>query len=200
MSSQIVDASDNDLLLSTSEKDENRGPSNNGSAYSAPSYGASSNHQLPAHSPQSSLAIDDLLGLGLAISPNPEPLPPSLTLNPRAVLDPSAFQQKWRQLPISVSQEYMMNPHGVAALTTPQSLLRHMQGHSIHCIASGGQAPNFKYFFFAQKAEESSTFLVECVINSSSCKAQLKIKADDESTSQAFSDLFQSALSTLGTP
>jgi len=200
VSAQIVDASDNDLLLSTSEKEENRGPSSNGSAYSAPSYGASSNHQLPVHSPQSSLAIDDLLGLGLAISPNPEPLPPSLTLNPRAVLDPSAFQQKWRQLPISVSQEYTMNPHGVVALTTPQSLLRHMQGHSIHCIASGGQAPNFKYFFFAQKAEESSTFLVECVINSSSCKAQLKIKADDESTSQAFSDLFQSALSTLGTP
>ncbi|KAH7847937.1 hypothetical protein Vadar_031849 [Vaccinium darrowii] len=200
VSAQIVDASDNDLLLSTSEKEENRGPSSNGSAYSAPSYGASSNHQFPAHSPQSSLAIDDLLGLGLAISSNPEPLPPSLTLNPRAVLDPSAFQQKWRQLPISVSQDYTMNPHGVAALTTPQSLLRHMQGHSIHCIASGGQAPNFKYFFFAQKAEESSTFLVECVINSSSCKAQLKIKADDESTSQAFSDLFQSALSTLGTP
>lgn len=104
VSAQIVDASDNDLLLSTSEKEENRGPSSNGSAYSAPSYGASSNHQLPAHSPQSSLAIDDLLGLGLAISSNPEPLPPSLTLNPRAVLDPSAFQQKWRQLPISVSQ------------------------------------------------------------------------------------------------
>ncbi|KAI8547317.1 hypothetical protein RHMOL_Rhmol07G0185800 [Rhododendron molle] len=200
VSAQIVEASDNDLLLSTSEKEESRGPSSNGSAYSAPSYGASSNHPLPAHSPQSSLAIDDLLGLGLTISANPEPLPPSLTLNPRAVLDPSAFQQKWRQLPISVSQEYTMNPQGVAALTTPQSLLRHMQGHSIHCIASGGQAPNFKFFFFAQKAEELSTFLVECVINSSSCKAQLKIKADDETTSQAFSDLFQSALSTLGTP
>ncbi|KAG5540672.1 hypothetical protein RHGRI_020788 [Rhododendron griersonianum] len=208
VSAQIVEASDNDLLLSTSEKEESRGPSSNGSAYSAPSYGASSNHPLPAHSPQSSLAIDDLLGLGLTISANPEPLPPSLMLNPRAVLDPSAFQQKWRQLPISVSQvcffslyhEYTMNPQGVAALTTPQSLLRHMQGHSIYCIASGGQAPNFKFFFFAQKVEELSTFLVECVINSSSCKAQLKIKADDETTSQAFSDLFQSALSTLGTP
>lgn len=104
VSAQIVEASDNELLLSTSEKEESRGPSSNGSAYSAPSCGASSNHPLPAYSLQSSLAIDDLLGLGLTISPNPEPLPPSLTLNPRAVLDPSAFQQKWRQLPISVSQ------------------------------------------------------------------------------------------------
>lgn len=70
-----------------------------------------------------------------------------------------------------------------------------MQGHSIHCIASGGQSPNFKFFFFAQKAEESSNFLVECVINTSSAKAQIKIKADDQGTSQAFSDIFQSALS-----
>lgn len=81
----------------------------------------------------------------------------------------------------------------------PQALPQHMQGHSIVCIASGGQAPNFKFFFFAQNAEESSsTYLVECVINSSSCKVQLKIKADDQSKSSAFSELFQSALSKFG--
>lgn len=200
VSAQMVEANDNDLLLSTSEKEESRVPSSNGSAYSAPSYDASTNQPLPAHSEQASLAIDDLLGLGLAIAPNPAPSPPPLKLNARSVLDPSTFQQKWRQLPISVSQEYNINPQGVAALTTPQALLQHMQGQSIHCIASGGQAPNFKFFFFAQKAEDSSTFLVECVINSSSCKAQLKIKADDQTTSPAFSALFQSALSTFGVP
>lgn len=95
-------------------------------------------------------------------------------------------------------QETQLTPQFVAALTTPQSLLRHMQAHSIHCIASGGQAPNFKYFFFAQKTEDTSTFFVECVINTSSCKAQIKIKADDQSTSNAFSDLLQSALSKFG--
>lgn len=83
-------------------------------------------------------------------------------------------------------------------MTSPQTLTHHMQGHSIHCIASGGQAPNFKFFFYAQKADEPSTYLVECVVNSSSCKVQLKIKADDQSTSQAFSELFQSALSKYG--
>ena len=97
-------------------------------------------------------------------------------------------------------QEFSVSPQGVAALTTPQALLRHMQGHSIHCIASGGQAPNFKYFFFAQKAEDMSTFLVECIINTSSCKAQIKIKADDQSASQAFLDMFRSALSEFGLP
>lgn len=91
-----------------------------------------------------------------------------------------------------------MNPQGVAALTTTQALIRHMQGNSINCIASGGQAPNFKFFFFAQNANEESTYLVECVINSASCKVQVKIKADDQSTSQAFLELFQSTLSKFG--
>lgn len=211
-----VEANDKDLLLSTSEKEEIRGPSNNGSAYSAPSYDGSAisaasqalseltilNPSVPGLTPQSSLAIDDLLGLGLPEipSPAPAPSPPLLKLNSKAVLDPGTFQQKWRQLPISLSQEYSVSPQGVAALTTSEALLRHMQGHSIHCIASGGQSPNFKFFFFAQKAEELSTFLVECIINTSSAKAQIKIKADDQSASQAFSALFQSALSKFSVP
>ncbi|KAL4603368.1 hypothetical protein ACB098_10G100500 [Castanea mollissima] len=211
-----VEANDKDLLLSTSEKEEIRGPSNNGAAYSAPSYDGSAvsaasqalseltilNPSVPGLAPQSSLAIDDLLGLGLPEipSPAPAPSPPLLKLNSKAVLDPGTFQQKWRQLPISLSQEYSISPQGIAALTTSEALLRHMQGHSIHCIASGGQSPNFKFFFFAQKAEELSTFLVECIINTSSAKAQIKIKADDQSASQAFSALFQSALSKFGVP
>ncbi|KAK9273245.1 hypothetical protein L1049_018052 [Liquidambar formosana] len=208
-----LEANDKDLLLGTSEKEESRGPINNGSEYSAPMYDGSSvsmaasqtqaeltisNPTLPAHA--SSLAIDDLLGLGLPVASTPVPSPPPLKLNAKAGLDPGTFQQKWRQLPIASSQEYSLSPQGVVALTAPQALLRHMQGHSIHCIASGGKSPNFKFFFFAQKAEESSTFLVECIINTSSSKSQIKIKADDQSTSQAFSDLFQSALSKFGMP
>ncbi|KAJ9702369.1 hypothetical protein PVL29_004211 [Vitis rotundifolia] len=203
---QRVEANDKDLLLSTSEKEESRGATNNGSAYNAPMYdgtsvptGASqlqselaiSNTMVPSHSPSTSLAVDDLLGLGVPLSPAspppPPPPPPPLKLNEKAVLDPSTFQQKWRQLPISLSQDYSMSPQGVAALTRPQAFLRHMQGHSIHCIASGGQAPNFKFFFFAQKAEELSTFLVECIINTSSAKAQIKIKADDQNRSLSLS-------------
>lgn len=117
--SQRVEANDKDLLLSTSEKEESRGTTYNGSAYSAPLYDGSS-ASFPAadtqselaissttaagNAPSSSLAIDDLLGLGLPATPAPAPPPPSLKLKSKAVLDPSAFQQKWRQLPISLSQ------------------------------------------------------------------------------------------------
>lgn len=117
-----VEANDKDLLLSTSEKEETRAPSNN-DGYSAPSYDSSlvsiaaaqtqsdligSNITAPGIVPQSSIAIDDLLSLGVPTmsEPAPAPSPPPLKLNPKAVLDPSTFQQKWRQLPISLSQVY----------------------------------------------------------------------------------------------
>lgn len=199
VSGQMVDANDKDLLLSTSEKEEST--NSKGSTYNASLYDFSSpsdNKLLQEHSPQASLAIDDLLGLGMSLAPEPTPSLPSLKLNGKAVSDPGSFQQKWRQLPISLSQEYSMNPVGVAALTAPQNLIRHMQGHSFHCIASGGKAPEFKFFFFAQKAEDSSAFLVECVINSASCKAQIKIKTDDQTVSQEFYILFEAALSKFG--
>ncbi|KAG1367757.1 Beta-adaptin-like protein [Cocos nucifera] len=204
---------ENDLLLSTSEKEESGGPTNNGSAvsaYSAPSdydgslISVNSQTQpetaisIPgssAYTSPATLAIDDLLGLGVPSAP----APPTLKLNPKAVLDPATFQRKWGQLAISLSQECSMSPQGITALTAPQALIRHMQGHSIQCIASGGQSPNFKFFFFAQRLDGSSAFfLVECIINSSSGKAQIKVKADDGSASEAFFTMFQSALSKFG--
>lgn len=118
--SQRFEASDNDLLLSTTEREEIKVPSNNGSAYSAPDYDVSSaplvvmpthsesgvsNTTLPTYAPQSSSAIDDLLGLGL---PATVPSPPPLKLNAKPVLDPGTFQRKWAQLPISLSQVYYL--------------------------------------------------------------------------------------------
>ncbi|WOK99323.1 hypothetical protein Cni_G08035 [Canna indica] len=207
------DESDKDLLLGTSEKEENGAPSANGSTasgYSAPhDYNSSlvslssqtrpepatSDPSLPKHSSHGNIAIDDLLGLGVPAAPTTPPL----SLNPKAALDPGTFQRKWGQLVISISQECSIDPQGVAVLTTPQALIRHMQASSIQCIASGGQSPNFKFFFFAQKDDKSpSYFLVECIISTAAGKAQVKVKADDASASEAFFALFQSALSKFG--
>ncbi|KAL5975900.1 hypothetical protein ACLOJK_020228 [Asimina triloba] len=205
---QRFEASDNDLLLSTSDKEENRVPSNNGSAYSAPDYdiyalsaiATQTQSQTTSAFPTSSRTssgIDDLLGLGFHVAPAPSP--PPLKLNAKPMLDPGSFKRKWGQLPETSSQDCSISPQGVAALTSPQALLRHMQGHLIQCIASGGQAPNLRFFFFAQKADDASSFfLVECVINTSSAKAQMKVKADDGNASEAFSALFRSALSEFG--
>lgn len=124
VSAQRVEENDKDLLLSTSEKEETRVPSNNDSAYSAPSYDSSAaalqsqfdlvslDNTAPVNAPPASLAIDDLLGLNLAPTPAPAPPPPPpppvLNLNAKAVLAPNAFQQKWRQLPISKTQVFLV--------------------------------------------------------------------------------------------
>lgn len=117
VAAQRVDANDKDLLLGTSEKEETQGYGNNGSAYSAPSYNASTNtgasqghldlvsldQPSTAHT-NASLAIDELLGLGMPAVSSPATSSPSLLLNAKAAIDPNGFQQKWRQLPVSLTQ------------------------------------------------------------------------------------------------
>ncbi|TVU35861.1 hypothetical protein EJB05_17768 [Eragrostis curvula] len=209
ISAQRYQENDNDLLLSTSDKEDSGTRASNGSStssYNAPSDLISSqplvettpmNAGGPTSSSLSNFSLDDLLGLGVTESPAPLP-PPALTLNSKPVLDPGTFQRKWGQLALSLTQECSLSPQGAASLMNPQSLVRHMQSCSIQCIASGGQPPNYKFFFYAQKDGDTAFFLVECIINTASAKAQLKLKADDGTASEAFSTLFQSALSKFG--
>ncbi|CAL4962546.1 unnamed protein product [Urochloa decumbens] len=214
ISAQRYQENDNDLLLSTSDKEDNGTRASNGSAastYNAPSdlIGSSLissqapaetsliNTSGPTYSSQSNFSLDDLLGLGLNESPVPPPQP-TLTLNSKPVLDPGTFQKKWGQLALALTQECSLSPQGAASLMNPQSLIRHMQSNYIQCIASGGQPPNYKFFFYAQKDGATAFFLVECIVNTASAKAQLKIKADDGTAAETFSTLFQSALSKFG--
>lgn len=209
LAGQRVDANDNDLLLSASEKEDTRGivASNGSSAYVAPSSSTTNGLGLlaaPASTPPPAggFAIDDLLGLGLPMTPpEPAPAPPSLVLNAKPVLNPASFQQKWRQLAVASTQEYTLTPQAVANLTGPQPLLRHMQAQSIHCIASGGQAPNFKFFFFAQKSNASAGvgyFLVECIINVTAKKCTANYKTEESDLLENFANIFQLAIFKFG--
>ncbi|KAF7029878.1 hypothetical protein CFC21_041519 [Triticum aestivum] len=209
ISAQRYQENDNDLLLSTSDKEDNGIRSSNGSytsTYNAPSDLLSS--QTPAetalinpssstYSTQTNFSLDDLLGLGVPDASAPPP-PPALALNSKPVLDPATFQKKWGQLALSFSQECSLSLQGAASLMNPQSLIRHMQSNYIQCIASGGQPPNYKFYFYGQKAGAAAFYLVECIVNTASAKAQLKIKAEDGTTAEAFSTLFQSVLSQFG--
>ncbi|KAG8077300.1 hypothetical protein GUJ93_ZPchr0007g4521 [Zizania palustris] len=213
ISAQRYQENDNDLLLSTSDKEDIGTAASNGSAstYNAPSDLISPsllssqtpsetsliNPGGPTYSSQSNFSLDDLLGLGVPEAPAAPPAP-ALTLNSKPVLDPGTFQKKWGQLTLSLSQECSLSPQGAASLMNPQSLIRHMQSNYIQCIASGGQPPNYKFFFYAQKDGATAFFLVECIVNTASAKAQIKIKADDGTAAEAFSALFQSALSKFG--
>lgn len=232
---QRVDASDNELLLSASEKEDARGLIGNGAfSYDAPISSTSeiSNMPLAPRSPSppppipprsgspfsgllpsvtpetstasspASLAFDDLLGLGQPTnSTDAAPPAAALRLNAKPILDPAAFQQKWRQLPVALSQEYSLPPQATASLTGPHPLLRHMQSLQIQCIASGGQSPTFKFFFFAQKSGSpagTGYFLVECIVNISSRSCTAKYKADDSTSCKDFAEIFHSALLKFG--
>jgi hypothetical protein len=81
-----------------------------------------------------------------------------------------------------------------------------MQTKLIHCIASGGQAPSFRFFFFAQKQQDrgaiaiagSSYFLVECSVSTASKKCVANYKADEAGLVQSFADIFKSAVQAFG--
>lgn len=117
ISAQRYQENDNDLLLSTSDKEDNGTRASNGSStstYNAPSdlIGLNSQTQSetslintggPAYSSQSNFSLDDLLGLGVTEASAPPP-PPALTLNSKPVLDPSTFQRKWGQLALALTQ------------------------------------------------------------------------------------------------
>ncbi|KAG2599260.1 hypothetical protein PVAP13_5KG383200 [Panicum virgatum] len=120
ISAQRYQENDNDLLLSTSDKEDNGTRASNGSAtstYNAPSdlIGSSLissqtpaeasliNTGGPTYSSQSNFSLDDLLGLGVTETPAPPP-PPALTLNSKPVLDPGTFQRKWGQLALALTQ------------------------------------------------------------------------------------------------
>lgn len=212
LAGQRVDANDNDLLLSASEKEDTRGAaaSNGSSSYLPPSSSTTDSLNvlaapLSTASPAMGFAIDDIFGLGqLSITPESAPAmaPPLPTLNAKPVLDPAAFKQKWRQLAVASTKEYALSPEAAANLTGPQPLLRHMQAQSIHCIASGGQAPNFKFFFFAQKSNAPAGglgfFLVECIVNVALRKCTVNYKVDEPDYLEGFASVFQLALLKFG--
>jgi hypothetical protein len=115
ISAQRYQENDNDLLLSTSDKEDNGTRTSNGSytsTYNAPSdllslqtpaETALINHGGSSYPSQTNFSLDDLLGLGVPDAPAPPP-PPALTLNSKPVLDPGTFQKKWSQLALSFSQ------------------------------------------------------------------------------------------------
>eukprot|EP00246_Nothoceros_aenigmaticus_P013576 TRINITY_DN4752_c0_g1_i1.p1 TRINITY_DN4752_c0_g1~~TRINITY_DN4752_c0_g1_i1.p1 ORF type:complete len:351 (-),score=79.94 TRINITY_DN4752_c0_g1_i1:65-1096(-) len=218
---QSVDASDNDLLLSAAEKEEDNRNVGNGSYMfpSLDSFASATRSQSPSlpSAPSKSLPspadtatfsmisaspspnLDDLLGLGdLTLSSAPPA--PQFKLEVKPVLDPPTFKRKWGQLPLAQSLDIPLSPQAGALLTGPQAILRHMQAHSIQCMASGGQAPKLKFFFFAQTEGApagSGSFLVEFQINSP-LSSTAKVKADDTNLTSAFVEHFRSALRKFG--
>lgn len=182
------------------------GPPANGNAASvsgdpfAASTGAPVAESAPSSSGGGGGGLDDLLGGfgGLSTSqPQAPPPPPALQLVPRPTLDAGTFQRKWGQLPVGQAVEDSLPPAALAKLTTPQALLRHMASNSIACMASGGNAPSFRFFFYAQSAGASGFFLVELIVNTAKGTASSKVKAEQGHLVEPFLQMYRTALQSF---
>lgn len=109
-----------------------------------------------------------------------------------------------RSAPGGSLQEGALSAEAVTAFTGPPPLLQHMAAHSIQCMASGGQRPNFKFFFYAQRAPPDGAlggaafFLVELQVNTAERRAMAKLKAEDSGAAGGFSEVFRNALRGFG--
>ncbi|GLI59252.1 hypothetical protein VaNZ11_001098 [Volvox africanus] len=145
--------------------------------------------------------VDDALGLGLGPLPTVAPAAPApvqeLLLNPKARVTAASFQEEWKRLPPAHSSTLSVSPATVAAITANnhRDFTQHMTQAYIHTIASGGQAPSFRYYFYGQNAGPSAAlYLVELLLRSDSGNIQVTIKTADSAALPAFLELWSACL------
>lgn len=128
---------------------------------------------------------------------------PPLSLHPKAVMDAPSFQRKWGQLAIAKTMDEKLPAAFLSSLSAPAPLLAHMAHKGIQCMASGGQAPTFRFFFYAHKADVAApggAFLVELQVNTSVGTAVGKIKAEEAVAlyTEELLEVFRRALLSFG--
>lgn len=156
----------------------------------------------PAPAPVTTSLLDLDLGLGLGgegYNPGPAPPPPpepELMLNAQAKVGPSAFQERWKALQAAHSYSVGLSGATVDAMGANghRDFTQHMAQAYIMTIASGGQPPMYRYYFYAQTTHGSLLFLVEMVVQTATRQANVTIKADDEGLLPQFVDLWSNCL------
>ncbi|KAG2423691.1 hypothetical protein HXX76_015081 [Chlamydomonas incerta] len=145
----------------------------------------------------------DLLGLdGLGAAPAPAPASQELVLNPKARVSPAEFQAEWKRLPAAHSSSLAVSAANVAAITANnhRDFTTHMTQAYIHTIASGGQSPNFRYYFYGQTVT-GTLYLVEMLLRADpsggaggSATTTVKTASPDPGQLAAFVELWSNCL------
>mmetsp|Transcript_32786 Transcript_32786/g.83214 ORF Transcript_32786/g.83214 Transcript_32786/m.83214 type:complete len:924 (-) Transcript_32786:319-3090(-) len=140
--------------------------------------------------------LDDF-DLGSLGAPAPAPAParpavPELHLNPSARVSPAVFQDKWKSLPVAHTQQDALTPATLAALAANahKDFTAHVAQAYIQTIASGGQQPTYKYYFYGQQSGSNSLLLVELVVRTDTRIASLTVKAEETALVPQFVELW----------
>lgn len=146
--------------------------------------------------------LDDLLG-GLGGGPPQQQAAADggggaveMVLAPQAKLPPAVFQDHWRTFPVAHQYTDTINQETVAALASNghKEFSQHMMQGYINTMASGGQPPQFKYYFFATTADGSGEFLVEMIVATSSGQTSVTVKSNVPQLVNQFVELWVNLL------
>eukprot|EP00198_Chlamydomonas_reinhardtii_P011332 XP_001700669.1 beta-4-adaptin [Chlamydomonas reinhardtii] len=127
----------------------------------------------------------------------PQPGPPG-----SARVSPGEFQAEWKRLPSAHSSSLSVSSANVAAITANnhRDFTTHMTQAYIHTIASGGQSPNFRYYFYGQTLS-GTLFLVEMLLRADtsgggggSAATTVKTASPDPGQLAAFVELWSNCL------
>jgi hypothetical protein len=83
--------------------------------------------------------------------------------------------------------------HGMLA----QDFCRHMAAANIATMASGGQAPMYRFYFHAQQLGTGTRILVEALVNKTAGNASVTVKSSDVAVASAFSDVLRMSFNTV---
>lgn len=118
----------------------------------------------------------------------PAPSAAQLILNPQARISSSQFQDQWKILPIAHQyEERGLSPatlNAMAGNERDKAFSQHMQQAHVMTMASGGQAPLYKFYFYGQVVGSGSPlFFIELVVRTDSMSASVTIKTSPSSSS-----------------
>jgi AP-4 complex subunit beta-1 len=115
----------------------------------------------------------------------------ALELSEDAAIEPPEFQRKWSKLETSSTF-----PIKFKALPKTSDIEDAMEKCNIMTMASGAQGGATKFYLFAQQEGESSHFLVEMVVQSSSATGSVTVKSDDRRVGD-FTTVFKKVLTAF---
>ena len=104
-----------------------------------------------------------------------------LKLNPNARLTSPQFQAQWQALPPVHQYEEKTDLASIQSMASNErdkAFSQHLAQAGIQTMASGGQAPVFKFYLYGQVVGTNALILIELVARSDTLRLQVTIKTE----------------------
>ena len=120
-----------------------------------------------------------------------------IALADQSELDSERYEQLWTQLPVAFNGHPLTKQLNPALQPSAQQMEQHLKASNVHCIASGQQGSELKFFFHCQLADKSGFFLMECLVNLQVKQMSMTVKATRPELEPAFAQFLDGALKSM---